>query len=198
MGAYIVYLFIQSMMPLSLSTQTKPNHQQRSEHVEILLKYAIDPRWWYEHFCELFGNTVLDNHYITSSAKDIADPPIIEDKVHYCELDRKRFNRLCRIFESVYPDIYKGLEESWIKTVEDNVKVQQYFASKIEKGSMKKMRCAHSWTKTKIYKYPKRCYLCIKCNSLSHSNSKPCPEPGNMPVELRAQKQSRTAAKAIE
>jgi hypothetical protein len=184
MGAYIVYLFIQSMMPFSLSTQTKHNHQERNEHVEILLKYAIDLRWWYEHFRKLFGNSALDNHYRTSLTKDIADPSNIEDKVHYYELDRKRFNRLCRIFESLYPDVYKGLEESWIKTVEDTVKVQQYFASKIEKGPIKKVRCDHSWTKTKIYKYPKKCYICIKCHSLSHSNSKPCPEPENMPIEL--------------
>lgn len=192
MGAYIVYMFIQSMMPFSLFSQTRPNRQERNERVEIFLKHTIDLGSWYEHFCELLGNKVLDNHHGSSIPKNIVDRPNIEYNVHHhYELDRNRFNRLCRIFENIYPSIYKGLEESWIKTVEDSIKFQQYFASKIEKGDvrnqnsfLKKVRCDHSWTKTKIYKYPKKCYLCTKCSNLSHSNSKPCPEPENMPIEL--------------
>jgi hypothetical protein len=175
-------------MSASLFSQTKQNRQERNERVEILIKNAIDLGSWYEHFCELLGNAVLDNHHESSIPKNNVNRFNIEDNMHYCELDGNRFNRLCRIFENVYPGIYKGLEESWIKTVEDIIKAQQYFASKIEKRDvrnqntfLKKVRCDHSWTKTKIYKYSKKCYLCTKCRSLSHSNSKPCPEPDNMP-----------------
>jgi hypothetical protein len=167
-GAYITYMFMESMRPSSITKKNihhlkdgeERKRIERNERAINLIFNAVDLTKWYQYFCELFSKTKLTD-YNNPSPPRIGEKPDPTSNIHYYELDRKRFNKLSRIFEKVYPGIYSGLEECWSKIVEDSVDGQQSVAGKIV--------CKHKWEETKIYKYPKKCYRCNNCHNISHS-----------------------------
>ena len=182
-GAYVTYIFIQSMKLRPSVNQTENNQKERNEKADILIHNAINLKHWYEHFCELFIDTVVTGREELTLVKDRLYQREQEETkkiIQYLELDQKQFNKFSRAFQNVYPGIYGGLEASWCKVVEDSITTEQYFANRI------KRECKHRVEETKIYKYPRRCYWCKNCQGFSHDKSFREPKSDNLPLELRS------------
>jgi len=169
------------MKPSASPRQTRENQKETNEKADTLIHNAINLRHWYEYFCELFNNTFLADYQDSSLTEESFQPREQEEtyrRVRYEELDQKRFNKFCKVFENIYPGIYDGLETSWCKAVEDSINTEQYLANRI------KTNCKHRIEETEIYKYPRKCYRCRNCQSFSHNKSFQEPKPENLPLEL--------------
>jgi predicted transcriptional regulator len=169
------------MKPSASLRKNKNNQKEINEIADTLIHNAINLRHWYEHFCELFNNTVLADYQDSALIKrglQHSEEEETYSRVQFLELDQKHFIRFCKAFENVYPGIYDGLETSWCKAVEDSINTEQYFAHRI------KTNCKHRIEETEIYKYPRKCYRCRNCQSFSHNRSFQEPKPENLPLEL--------------
>jgi hypothetical protein len=162
LGAFITYIFIQSM---KLSSSPDDSKKDRMEKSGTLIHNAINMRHWHELFCELIDNFGLVKLPLTSDSLNFREQGDTGDILNHQELDQKSFDKLCRIFENVYPGIYNGLEGSWRKVVEDSINIEQYYASRV------KRECKHTIKDITIYKYPRKCYSCSNCQSFSHDES---------------------------
>jgi hypothetical protein len=142
LGAFIAYIFIESMRPTHKSTldQTK-----RNELGSILLEKSINIKEIFDRFVLLFGQMGLIRRE--------------ENDESFIELDRRRFTKLVDVFRSLYPKIYEGFEKYWSTS-------RQYhlvLSTRLAKGQ----DCNHKWEETYLYNYEKKCYLCRKCHFLA-------------------------------
>lgn len=179
LGAYITYIFIESMK-LSLSqVHINNNKKDINEKSEMLIHTAINLRHWYENFCDLTDIIGPDKLPLAKGSLRHREQKDMDNRLYHQELNYEGLQKLRRTFENIYPGIYNGLEASWRKVVEDSIYTEQYYASTI------KRECKHRIEETRIYKYPRKCYSCRNCQSLSHDKSFSKPTAENLPLELR-------------
>jgi hypothetical protein len=138
-GAFIAYIFIESMRPLFNNTGVTAANK-RNRLGSILVKNSINLADTFERFCLLFAKTGL--------IKDEHSKP-------FFELDEHNFEKLIETFEKVYPKIYHGIERYWISSRKAWMDIDKHLASTDD--------CPHKWEKTYLYKFGK-CYECRKCN----------------------------------
>jgi hypothetical protein len=152
-GAYITYLFIESMRPIDYNSIEKNEELQslrRDMLSRNLLSIALDLRRMFRLFHGLL--------YSTDQIKKEYPAEHV-----FFELDKADYEKVVKTFKKVYPKIYKGLEGYW-KEINNNLLLQ---TMDLKEGfARKKIDCKHTWNKVKIFKLEGNYYHCRKCNNV--------------------------------
>jgi hypothetical protein len=152
-GAYITYLFIESMRPIDYNSIEKNEELQslrRDMLSRSLLSIAIDLRRMFRLFHGLL--------YSTDQIKKEYPAEHV-----FFELDKADYEKVVKTFKKVYPKIYKGLEGYW-KDINNDLLLQTLDLK--EAITRKKIDCKHTWKKVKIFKLEGNYYHCRKCNNV--------------------------------
>jgi hypothetical protein len=152
-GAYITYLFIQSMQPIQMNMREKEDQQnllRRSYISRRLLGMAINIQRMFEIFHGLLYNT------------DQIKRPYPKEPIFF-EVNHEEYNELSTAFRNVYPGIYEGLENYWKEA--NNWWLVNTLESK-ERWLQRKIDCNHNWKQVHIFKLEGIYYHCKQCNNV--------------------------------
>jgi predicted transcriptional regulator len=156
-GAYIIYLFIESMRPVNFNMKESTEELQlQRRHIlsQHLLQIAIN----LEQMFSIFHNLLYNTNQTKKSY-----PPITKHKPLFFELKEENYNKISKAFKKVYPGIYDGLERYWQDTT--RLWLINQIESK-ESFSGKKINCNHSWNRVHIFKLKGEYYHCRRCNNV--------------------------------
>lgn len=143
-GAYILYVFIESL---------RSRRNVKSEGVRFVLT---------EQFLkEVIPMMELLKEFIDSL-------PIKTSEKGYYELKQSTFNKLSEVYNDLYPDITKSIEEGY------QLYCNSLFQSVNRHVIKRKPNCSHKWEKMLIHKIGDR-YRCQICNKIvsSHESNLP-------------------------
>jgi hypothetical protein len=181
-GAYITYLFIESMRPVDFNMKEPTQElqlQRRHMLSQQLLQIAINIEQVFRIFHNLLYSMGLTRRQCPPVIKrrldDYAYPPpppaatntatttTTRRKPLFLELEEENYNKISNAFKKVYPRIYDGLERYWQDTA------RLWYINQIEsKESItgKKGNCNHRWNRVNIFKLEGKYYHCKKCNNV--------------------------------
>ena len=149
-GAYIAYIFIESLRPVSKDKAVTEN--AKKERTRYLVKKSIPFELLFRKFCLLLSQLgIIDsNDFSLIPEKTVPEEPY--------ELSESGFKKLSDSFRRVYPRVYDALENFWFNSRMFHLKRSSLFASY--------SKCNHKWEDYDLYKIG-RCYMCRKCHVLS-------------------------------
>lgn len=145
-GAFIAYVFIESMRPRQNGGITDDVKKDMSRNLIFNSLSIVD---LFDRFC-IFLN---DMQILTKEIP--VYHPINKQNIDPVELDNASFDKVSEVFRNVYPGIYEGIEKFWFSSRE----YWDEFGVHIAKTEA----CDHRWQELFIYKY-KKSYRCIKCH----------------------------------
>ena len=148
-GAFIAYVFIESMRPRRKGGITDDVKKDISRNLIFNSISIVD---LFDRFC-LFLN---DMQILTKEISVCLQ--INKENIDPVELDNASFDKVSEVFRNVYPGIYEGIEKFWFNSRE--------FWDEFGLHSAKIKDCDHIWHELIIYKY-KKSYECIKCHTVS-------------------------------
>jgi hypothetical protein len=143
-GAYITYIFLQSLFPLR---ESKLNDNDRSELCKKMIENAISTEDLFIFFRSLMTELGLTNCNLESREYE-----------RLFELSDFNFNAISKGFQNVYPNLYIGFENWWLHATLNTLAV--------DASIMKSSSCDHEWEKKYLFKYG-LCFHCKKCHNLS-------------------------------
>jgi hypothetical protein len=138
-GAYITYIFVQSLFPLQ---ESKLSYKDRSEVCKSMVQKAISTEDLFMFFRDLITQLGLTNN----------------DSEKVFELSDNNFKAISKGLQNVYPHLYIGFENWWLHITLNTLALDAW--------STKSSTCVHEWHKEYLFKYGP-CYHCKKCNHLS-------------------------------
>ena len=149
-GAYIAYIFIESLRPVSHNKAVTEN--AKKERTRYLIEKSIPIERLFRRFCFLLGQLgIIDsNDFSLIPEKDVTEEPY--------ELSESSFEVLSDSFRRIYPRIYEALENFWFNSRTFHLKHNSFFA--------RSSKCNHKWEKYNLYRIGS-CYICHKCRTLS-------------------------------
>lgn len=150
-GAYIAYLFIEALRPVAKDMNVSEN--KKKERIRYLIDKAIPIERLFRRFCDLLGQ--LD---IMRSVDDLYNSGGSESEE--LELNEAGFVKLSDSFRTVYPRIYKALENFWFISRMTYLKRHSLYAEY--------SKCVHKWEEYQLYKIG-RVYVCNKCHLLAET-----------------------------
>jgi hypothetical protein len=143
-GAYMLYVFIESLR----TRRNVKSEGVRFALTEQFLKEAIPPM------------DLLSDFFYSL--------PIKRSEKGYYELKQSTFNKLSEVYNDLYPDIAKSIEEGY------QLFCNSLFQSVNRHVMKSKVKCSHKWEKILIHKIGDR-YRCRICNRIvsTPENMKP-------------------------
>ena len=160
-GAFITYIFLQSLYPLE---NLDVSIQERSQLCATVIEKSISLEDLFDGFRRLIVQLGLCNYDQKSNYLQIF------------ELDNKNFKTISRGIRSIYPNLYDGLENSWFNSIDVTHALNQskyerkmpdYIVPNFITLNDKKYRahfpCRHSWKEHNYFKYG-GCRVCTKCH----------------------------------
>jgi hypothetical protein len=152
-GAFIAYVFIESMRPRQNGGITDDIKKDMSKNLIFNSISIVD---LFDRFCLFLNDMQILTKEIPVSLelhKKDTDP---------VELDNASFDKVSKVFRNVYPGIYEGIEKFWFSS--------RQFWDKIGARAAKVTPCVHKWQKLYVYKY-KESNVCIKCGTVAGSET---------------------------
>jgi hypothetical protein len=143
-GAYIFYIFLQSMYPFK---DSKISRKERDN----ISKYFIQKSISLEDILHGFRDLLADSGMCQTTLSDN----------NLFELSRKNFNILSKKFQEVYPNFYVGYENWWLHSTENSITFRNLFPHV----------CKHQWEKKYLFKFG-NVYYCKKCHHISNKRTK--------------------------
>jgi len=148
-GAFMAYVFIESMRPRQNAGITDDKTMDMSRNLIFNSISIVD---LFDCFCMFLNEMQILNK------ETPGDLTVNKENIDPVELDNASFNEVSKVFRSVYPGIYDGIEKFWSYSRQSWDEFGQRVAN-IE-------NCKHKWEELPIYKY-KKSYRCIKCHTVT-------------------------------
>jgi hypothetical protein len=139
-GAYITYIFLQSLHPLQ---ESKLDNKDRNDLCNIMIEKAISIEDLFMFFRYLIIQLGLTN--------STSDP---SDHEKLSELSENNFRTVSNGLQKVYPNLYIGLENLWLHVTRNTIALDTAFAAS--------STCKHEVKKIDVFKYGS-CNYCKKC-----------------------------------
>ncbi len=143
-GAYIAYIFLQSLYPLQVS---KFNDKDRSDLCKVMIEKGISISDFFIFFRDLVTQLGFGN-----------PNPGLHDHEKLFELSQNNFDTISKGLEKVYPNLYIGFENWWQHVTTNTLALRNALATS--------STCLHEWKKITPFKYSPY-YHCKKCNRFS-------------------------------
>jgi len=152
-GAYIAYIFIESLRPIPKDTDATEN--KKKERTLLLVNKAIPVERLFRKFCLLLSELGIMRNM---------DLHISEDGMsEELQLNQSSFDSLSDSFKRMYPRVYNALENFWFNSRKYHLKRHSLFA--------KYSKCIHKWEDYHLYKIG-NCYICNKCHLMKERKVK--------------------------
>ena len=142
-GAYIMYIFLQSLHPLQ---ESKISDEDRGELCKIMLEKAINTDDLFTFFRDLLTQLGLTGCNSDSNEHE-----------KLFQLSDNNFKTISKGLQNVYPNIYTGLENYWLHASWNSLALDTATLSPT---------CGHQWEKRNAFKYGSF-YYCKKCHKES-------------------------------
>lgn len=139
-GAYITYIFLQSLHPLQ---DSKVDDKDRNELCKIMIEKAISIEDLF-----MFFRSLIIQLGLTDSTSD----PDEHEKLS--ELSESNFKTISKGLQNVYSNLYIGFENWWSHITRNTLALDVAFAAT--------STCMHEWKKIEVFKYGS-CDYCKKC-----------------------------------
>ena len=139
-GAYITYIFLQSLHPLQ---DSKLDNKDRNDLSKIMIEKAISIDDLF-----MFFRYLIIQLGLTNSTSD----PGEHEKLS--ELSENNFKTISKGFQKVYPNLYIGFENLWLHIMRNTIALDTAFGAS--------STCKHEVKKIDVFKYGS-CNYCRKC-----------------------------------